>query len=640
MWVILEVLRGGREGHRQEFKDKSTITVGRNVHCDLVLDPHSDNLASGVHGEVRRASDGSHWWIDRGSSNGSFIGGERVQQAPLQEGSQVELGPKGPVIAFRFIGDPAVAQKGPAVQSSAQAVPPASAENQAQAAPQAPVPGGHLGDVQPQPPPPTAPTPAPQAQSQSAPAASPASAPTSGAEDKKVGRATVARIVEQALVKERQGSSPRSPRTPRSTRFLRSFVDSEVRKKNRGLFISTLVLGVLLLGAMVTAAVFFLRQRSEQKEKEEEHKKALARATRDSQDREKKLKGAIQKLRSENEKIRLMARDKGPRIAEKNKEALYLLAHGTSGFPRYAVCTAFAVSKRLLATNAHCVKIVEKLSKRGSYFYVIKNEDPVFKARVVAYRHHPKYKRTGVSISPDLGLLKVRKDLPKLVELASTEDLKKVKQGSILFSFGFPGRLADPKKPVATLVHGHVGRLTRFDNALGTFEENQLLQHSALSMGGASGSPLFNADGKVIGIHAGSYAAQATETIFGSGGKRAKVRVAKRLGYKYGIRADLLRAFMATKGWTPVKVSGVLALVSTIPQALKAVNCKVFHKKLTVCSARASFAMNMKKRCEISQKVPAPTSIAFLRMVKCMLAVKGCNKSALKKCVHHLKKSK
>lgn len=85
MWVIVEVLRGGRTGHRQEFKDKSTITVGRNVHCDLVLDAHSDNLASGVHGEVRRASDGTHWWIDRGSSNGSFMGGKRVQQALLQK---------------------------------------------------------------------------------------------------------------------------------------------------------------------------------------------------------------------------------------------------------------------------------------------------------------------------------------------------------------------------------------------------------------------------------------------------------------------------------------------------------------------------------------------------------------------------
>jgi hypothetical protein len=226
----------------------------------------------------------------------------------------------------------------------------------------------------------------------------------------------------------------------------------------------------------------------------------------------------------------------------------------------------------------------------------------------------------------------VEKDLPKQVKLASKEEAAEVAQGSTMFSFGFPGRLADPRKPVATLVAGHIGRVTKFDASMGSGAENQLLQHSALSMGGASGSPLFNSRGKVIGLHAGSYAAQSTQTLL-AGGKQAKVRMAKRLGYKYGIRVDVLSHLMQTPSWHSVKTSGVMALVKEVPAALKKVNCARLGKKVRTCSKDKNLARSFEHRCNVSKKIPSQSSISFLLVARCMNAVKGCSKTAFSNCL-------
>ena len=69
--------------------DGDALTVGRDDECDLVL---RDTRVSRVHAEIRRTDDG--WLlVDKGSRNGTRLGGERVEgERPLAAGSVIRIG--------------------------------------------------------------------------------------------------------------------------------------------------------------------------------------------------------------------------------------------------------------------------------------------------------------------------------------------------------------------------------------------------------------------------------------------------------------------------------------------------------------------------------------------------------------------
>ena len=122
-----------------------------------------------------------------------------------------------------------------------------------------------------------------------------------------------------------------------------------------------------------------------------------------------------------------------------------------------------------------------------------------------------------------------------------------------MFTYGFPGRLADPKRPEATLTEGVIGRITRFSGESGDFEENLLVQHSAFTTGGTSGSPVFDATGAVIAVNAGGYVGQQQKIQVDPVTNQMKVvDVGESLaGYNYGIRIDALGSLMKAKGVNP-----------------------------------------------------------------------------------------
>jgi V8-like Glu-specific endopeptidase len=413
---------------------------------------------------------------------------------------------------------------------------------------------------------------------------------------------------------------------------------------------------VLLVGGLGAGAYMFLGQRKKMKKqkddlthkldtKDKAHHAALAKSKAqtkaqmaklraEADKRQKEQDAALKKLREENEKIKAMAKDKGPQVSKMNRANLYLLAYGRQNSPRYATCTAFSVAKRILATNSHCVVALRKGAARGSYFAAVQNENPSFKANVVSTMKHPGYYRTIFRLTPDVGLVLVDKDLPSLAQIASAEELKVVQRGSLMFSFGFPGRLADPRKPIATLVHGRIGRMTRYNASMGTFDQSQLLQHSALSMGGASGSPLFNDAGKVIGIHAGSYTSRSSSKIYDPATRIPKrIMMARRLGYKFGIRIDALAPILAKPKWEKLEIKGLFTAVKAIPPELLKVDCNAFARKLSTCSKGKVTRSSMRLRCSISKKVLTHSSIYYLRFAKCVAAVRGCSKTKLSKCI-------
>ena len=89
----LIVTRGGTAGARFAL-DAETIRIGRHPDSDIFLD---DVTVSRRHAEVRREGDGQYHLVDVGSLNGTYLDGERIEQAMLREGAQVQVG------KFRFV---------------------------------------------------------------------------------------------------------------------------------------------------------------------------------------------------------------------------------------------------------------------------------------------------------------------------------------------------------------------------------------------------------------------------------------------------------------------------------------------------------------------------------------------------------
>jgi Protein of unknown function (DUF3662)/FHA domain len=74
-------------GHTRQITSAVTV-LGRGVEADVVVD---DAGVSRRHAEIH--TDGRRVWVvDRGSTNGTFVDGERVQTGELRDGSRITLG--------------------------------------------------------------------------------------------------------------------------------------------------------------------------------------------------------------------------------------------------------------------------------------------------------------------------------------------------------------------------------------------------------------------------------------------------------------------------------------------------------------------------------------------------------------------
>jgi len=80
----------------REFTD--TVQMGRDATCAIRID---DEGVSRIHAELFRM--GNHWCArDRGSINGTFINGERIQEAPLPARCTLRLGADGPQLELSY----------------------------------------------------------------------------------------------------------------------------------------------------------------------------------------------------------------------------------------------------------------------------------------------------------------------------------------------------------------------------------------------------------------------------------------------------------------------------------------------------------------------------------------------------------
>ncbi len=84
---MLVVVRGPNAGSRF-LLDREVTVVGRHPDADIFLD---DVTVSRRHVELRRELGELHL-VDLGSLNGTYVGGERVDERSLHSGDEVQIG--------------------------------------------------------------------------------------------------------------------------------------------------------------------------------------------------------------------------------------------------------------------------------------------------------------------------------------------------------------------------------------------------------------------------------------------------------------------------------------------------------------------------------------------------------------------
>ncbi|MCB1208404.1 MAG: trypsin-like peptidase domain-containing protein [Verrucomicrobiales bacterium] len=197
----------------------------------------------------------------------------------------------------------------------------------------------------------------------------------------------------------------------------------------------------------------------------------------------------------------------------KNYEAgigVVIIAEEGTGSP---TGTAWAVAPNMFATNAHVAVPVQQALKRGATAYIAINKNPDQRFRVKAAIPHPGYfeERVGVdgkdpATTPyDVGILIIEGTASAVLHTASVAKLESLDSGHRIAFLGFPMEDlqhdgVDPQNPVATMQSGIVTAVTDFWLARSVFQNRGLIQHNLPATGGASGSPIFDADGDVVGI--------------------------------------------------------------------------------------------------------------------------------------------
>jgi S1-C subfamily serine protease len=114
MAIELRILTGARGGHHERF-DAPTIALGRHLDSDLRFDPNKDLDVSAHHAEIVAGTAGTYRLRDCGSTNGTFVNGNRITgDEPLASGDVIWLGAEGPQVQVTVL--PATAAAVPAAR--------------------------------------------------------------------------------------------------------------------------------------------------------------------------------------------------------------------------------------------------------------------------------------------------------------------------------------------------------------------------------------------------------------------------------------------------------------------------------------------------------------------------------------------
>jgi S1-C subfamily serine protease len=102
MNLVILHLEGSKKDRTETFK-KARLRVGRDPGNDIVFDPYVDRDASGFHAELFEEG-GRLWMRDLGSTNGTYINGDRTVKREVKKGDVLGFGKQGPVIRIEEVG--------------------------------------------------------------------------------------------------------------------------------------------------------------------------------------------------------------------------------------------------------------------------------------------------------------------------------------------------------------------------------------------------------------------------------------------------------------------------------------------------------------------------------------------------------
>ena len=272
-----------------------------------------------------------------------------------------------------------------------------------------------------------------------------------------------------------------------------------------------------------------------------------------------------QQIAAANEAASARAKKEFSEAALARLEAAVYLVAKQEGESEEAEGTAWAFAPNLLATNAH---VTQALSGHEGEFFLVAPDGKHIKIQKVTshpgYLAFGKYKTTqGTTrygnFTPldlineyDVGIIEIDPETPLPVdaktgqvvtlELASDAELQGLAPGTPVASVGFPienlvGSATATKAP-ATLHFGFISSLTDVFMCRTDPAHRLLIQHSVPVTGGASGSPMIDPSGKVIGLVNGG-----NTTVFKNpeDAVTAKVRMPNAALINFAQRVDLLK---------------------------------------------------------------------------------------------------
>jgi len=353
-----------------------------------------------------------------------------------------------------------------------------------------------------------------------------------------LGHRTVAMMIQAAMSQARAAPAKRGGKT---TAFFRAIASEVAHHSTRRLK----VLIVLLSGIAFLALLglgYFVWQEARFGGREE-----LSRTLETQQQEIQRQKQDISAQKAQIEEARKGVPGLGENIAEKNRRAIFLLSVRFPTGREEGFCSGFAADKGVIMTNAHCVQQMRTMAKEGAKFFALANQDPGKRFPIDSTVMHPEYRAGASSPTSDVGLLLVKGDLPAPVPLAEESDLRDLRPGQVVYVYGFPGDLMEVSSPVATITQGIIGRITTLTGLQGGFSDSLLIQHSAFTTKGTSGSPVFDRNGKVVSINSGFYRGMSKVEMTNSAtGKKDEVELSNDLsGYAFSVRIDLAEKLLS-----------------------------------------------------------------------------------------------
>lgn len=494
MKLRLEALDApGKSVH--EFVDE-VIVFGRDAVCDLALPGVS--AVSGRHAQITLTPEGA-FLSDVGSTNGTFVNDRRIEgRVKVRPGDFFRLGHTGPSFRIAEIDlTPRAAAPAPRFRPAPvpePAVPVAIVSEDE----------GHTAPL-PVPPRPRAEPPRPRAE------------PRARAE----------------------APEPRTaPRAPAGPGGQTRMMVVSLQQKNRNMMIGIGGAILLLLLAVAATGIFFMVRTSRQGAEQREQARL-----QEEQRKEQEAKIAAAAATAESAKsIATLSKQDEETIFRRYSDAVFLVALYAKSGEVIPFGTAFSIHRDgKFGTNAHVALPVNDFLKKGFKVCVIspggKKEYPV-----VGAVGHPRYNESARVQTPDVGILTARLSggdaLPNVVELASDDELRRLGPGAPLCYIGFPGwsEYTALNKVAPHIYKGGLSRLMTLEEEVGDFGRQYLIDHDLATINGASGSPIFNREGKVVAIHNSGEKRIAID----ANGKPVPIPV----GPKHGMRVDLLRELM------------------------------------------------------------------------------------------------